>query len=208
MLVVADPVGGHVIHDLAAEQVGLERPAGARCAARRHHNDVLGVDQARGQQRREGERGRGRKTPRCSNPGAGADGSPSAGQFRHPVRPNTRVFAAVGPAPDVGVGEPMVGAQVDHPHAGRQRRRERAGRAVRKREEHDVGVDPGKGGGIGEDPAGQIRQVRMNRCDVLPGRRTRRHQTELDLRMAEQQPQQFAARVATRPCHRRCHPHD
>ncbi len=118
------------------------------------------------------------------------------------------MFAAVGQAPGVGVGEPVVRTQVDHAHAGRQRRRDSAGRAVWEREEHDVGFDTGKGGGICEDPAGEIRQVRMDRCDVLPGRRTRRHQAELDLRMPEQQSQQFAARIATRPCHRRCHPHD
>ncbi len=118
------------------------------------------------------------------------------------------MFAAVGPAPGVGVGESVVRSQVDDPDAGRQRLGDGARRAVREREEDDVDVDPGKGRGVEEDPAGEIGKVRVDVGDVQTGRRTRRQWTDLDVWMPEQQTEQLPTCVATCPGNRGCHPHD
>ncbi len=207
MLVVTNLVGGQVVHDLAAEQVHLGRPASTRRTAGRHDDDVLGRNQPRDQQRGEGEGDRGRIAARGRHPATGPDRLPCRRQLRHPVRPRARVLATVGPAPGVGVGEPVVGAQVDDADTVRQRRRDAGGRAVREREKDDVGVDAYKGRRVDEDPARKIGKVRVDLDNVPPGRRARRQRTDLDLRMPEQQTQQLPARVPTRPGHRRCHPH-
>ncbi len=117
------------------------------------------------------------------------------------------MLATIGPAPGVGVGEPVVGAQVDDADAVRQRCRDAGGRAVREREKDDVGVGLGESRRVDEGPAREVGQVRVDLDDVPPGRRPRRQRADLDLRMPEQQTQQLPTRVPTCPGHRRCHPH-
>ena len=69
--------------------------------------------------------------------------------------------AAVEPLPGRRVGEPVVGAAVDHHDALAQLGRDRAGLAVRQRQEDDVVVGEGLGAGLLEDPVGQRDQVRL-----------------------------------------------
>ncbi len=80
--------------------------------------------------------------------------------------------------------------------AGARGRRRRVWRAARGRRRLD-------------DPPGQRRQVRVDLAEHLAGRGVRRHRTDLDLRVAEQQPEDLAPGVATRTRHcRRHHVHD
>ena len=66
VLVRADLVGRQVAHHLAGQQVRLGGPAGAGGAGGGDHHDVVGLDRAGGDQRRQREGDRRRRSSRCA----------------------------------------------------------------------------------------------------------------------------------------------
>ena len=155
----ADAVGADVAHDLAAEQVRLEGLAGARGAAGRDDHDVGGVDEPGGDGRGEGQGGDGRVAAGDGDaPRAREDGALVA-ELGQAVGPGAGVLAAVELLPHVGVGEPEVGAAVDHHGVVAQLGGEGGGLPVRQGQEDDVVA--GEGGGVGraQHAVGQRQQV-------------------------------------------------
>ena len=74
--------------------------------------------------------------------------------------------AAVELLPGGRVGEPEVGAAVDDHHLVAELGRDRAGLAVRQREEDHVVAGERLGGGLLEDPVGQRDQVRLEAAEA------------------------------------------
>ena len=133
----ADAVGADRAHDLAAEQVRLGGLAGAGGTAG-GDDDHLGLDQPGRHRRGHRQRDRGRVA-------AGDGDPPRAGQLlalprqlRQPVGPGAGVLAAVPAGPRRRVGQPVVGAAVDHQGVGGELRGDRGGLPVRQRQHDDV----------------------------------------------------------------------
>ena len=97
-----------------------------------------------------------------------------AGQLGQAVGPGAGVVAAVELLPGGRVGEPEVGAAVDDQHVVAELGGERAGLAVRQREEDDVVAGEGLDVGRLEHPVGQRHQVRLEGAERLARRWSRR----------------------------------
>ena len=108
------------------------------------------------------------------------------------------MLAAVEPLPGHAVGQPEVGAAVDHHGLGGQRLRDHRGLAVRKTEEDHVVPGEHLDGGLLEHPVGQRHQVRLQAAEPLPGVRAGGHRPDLDLRVPQQQPEHLTSGVPAR----------
>ena len=109
------------------------------------------------------------------------------------------MLTAVERRPGLRVGEPEVGAAVDHDRVVGQRLRDRGGLAVRQAEEHHVVPGEHLDGGLLQDPVGQRHQVRLEGAERLPRVGPGRDGPDLHVGMAEQQAQHLAAGVPARP---------
>ena len=73
---------------------------------------------------------------------------------------------------------------------------------MRKSQEDDIVADERLRGGLGHHPVGQRRQLGLLLAQLLPGTGSCGDRADLDLRMAEQQTEQFSTRVPSGPSHR------
>ena len=100
----------------------------------------------------------------------------------------------------VRVAQPVVGGEIDRPHAAATQDRHHALRLhVGQGEEHGVG-DPGEPLGL-EVVEGELRQppqMRVGTPERLAGPPLGGHAGDLDLRMAQQEPQELGTDVAAR----------
>ena len=190
----ADAVRRDAAHHLAAEQVRLRGLAGAAGARGRDHDDV-GLDEAGRDGRGEGERGDRRVAAGDRDPGGAGQLRALAGQLGQAVGPGPGVAAAVEPLPGRRVGEPVVGAAVDHHDLLPQLGRDRAGLAVRERQEDDVVPGQGLGVGLLEHPVGERDQVRLEAPSGSPALLPAGQRADLDLGVREQQAQQLTTGV-------------
>src|SRR5690606_17505067 len=133
----AHVVGADRAHDLTAQQVGFEGAAGAAGAAGGDH-DHVGLGQAGGEGGEQGECHGGRVTAGDGDPAGGAQDLTLPWQLRQTGRPGAGVRAAVEGLPGGGIGEPEVGAAVDHQGVVAEPLGDGGGRAVREGEEDDV----------------------------------------------------------------------
>ena len=197
----ADAVGAHGAHDLRAEQVGLERLAGARGAARRDHDDVLAVGEATGDRGQQCQGDRGRVAARNGDPaGAGQSGA-LAGEFGQPIGPGAGVRRAVEGLPRLRVEQPVVGAGVDDEHVGAEFGGQGGRGTVGQREEDHVVAGEGLCRRVGDHPVSQGREVLVVGEQGCPGAGARGQRPEFDLGMGQQQPEQLTAGIAGRPGH-------
>ena len=130
-----------------------------------------------------------------------------AGQLGEPVGPGTGVLAAVPALPGGRVGEPVVGAAVDDEDVVRQLRGELRGPAVRQGEEDDVVSRELLGGGLGDRPVGEGGQVGLVGAEDGARGLPRRHRPDLDLGMAQGEPQHLTPDVSTGSGHGDAHTH-
>lgn len=120
------------------------------------------------------------------------------------------MFAAVIPAPLLGINEPMVGANIHHDGCGIERREfrgHRPGGAVRERKEHDVVPRKVCRGGWREGAAcdlGVSCKVRLMHRNALTRVRVRRQSAQLQIGVRQHQASQFAACITTCPGDRHC----
>ena len=117
---------------------GLSGLAGARGAAGGDDDDVGGVDQAGGDGRGERQGGDGRVAAGDGDPAGAREHGALVAELGQAVGPGAGVLAAVELLPRVGVGEPEVGAAVDHHGVVAQLGGEGGGLPVRQGEEDDV----------------------------------------------------------------------
>ena len=107
--------------------------------------------------------------------------------------------------PRPGIGEAEVGAQVDDLEVIGQAGGQLRGLAVRKRGEQQVGVGQDVRAGAGEDgvvQAGIPGELRVRCGHGQAGAAVRGQRADLEVGMAGQQPEQFAARIAAGPRYR------
>ena len=188
----ADLVRRELPHDRAREQrvAGLAPRAGG--AAGGHDDDVVRLDEAGGEQRCQAEDHAGGIAAGVGDATARADQRPLAVELGHAVGPGARVRAAVVALPGLRRLEPVVGAQVDHDRAVLQVGGDRAGLAVRQREEDDVGLGEGVGVGRDERAVAQGGEMRVQRGDPRTGAAARRQRADGEVGVAEQQAHELA----------------
>jgi hypothetical protein len=199
-------------HHLGAQQVrlgGLAGPGGARGG---DHHDGGGVDDAGGHGRRQRQRGDGRVAARDRDPGGAGDPRPLVGELRQPVGPRAGVLAAVEVVPGGLVGQPEVGAAVDHHGVLGQLLRDRARLPVRQGEEDDVVTGQHLDRGLLQHPVRERQEVRLQGPEPLTGVRARGDRADLHVGMSEQQPEHLSTGVPAgsgdrRPALRHVHDH-
>ena len=134
--------------------------------------------------------------PGFGNPGGVGDQGPAPGQLRQAVDPRPRVLWTVVGRPGVGVGQAMVGAEVDDRHLASKPGGERGRLAVRQGQEHQVGLPEGRGVGGGHHLVGQRRQRGVHLPDPATGLAPGSHQPRAQRRVAEQEPEQLTPGIA------------
>ena len=112
------------------------------------------------------------------------------------------MVTAVELLPRSGIGEPVVGAAVDDDGVLAELGGELVRLPVRQRQEDRVVSGEDLGGCGFEDPVGQRQQVRLMCAEPVPRVAERGDRADGDVRVAEQQAQQLAARVAAGAGHR------
>ena len=105
------------------------------------------------------------------------------------------MVAAVELLPQRGVLQPEVGTAVDDDGVVAERGRERTGLPVRQPEHDDVVAGQGLGRGGLEHPVGQRHQVGLQGAEGLPRVRAAGQGTDLDVGVAQQQPQHLSPGV-------------
>src|SRR5699024_8918143 len=133
------------------------------------------------------------------------------------VRPGAGIGGAVELVPGGLVREPVVRADVDDQRFPLPPVRRGVGygggqftrRPVREREEDHVVAEETVGGSFHEAALGEPPQVRLHAAHDLARIRVRRQRTDLDVRVAGEDPQDLSAGITTCPCHsyRYTHPH-
>ena len=199
----ADAVGRHRAHHLGAEQVRLERLAGARGAGGRDDGDVVGLEHAGDEPGGQGQRDGGRVAARHGDAAwrrRGQRAGPGGGgQLGHAVGPRPGVRGVVEGGPGALVGEPEVGAAVDDDHVVAQLGRQGRRVAVRQGEHDGVVAGEHLGGGVLEQPVGQRGQVRVDAAQRLAGVRRGGEGTDLEVGVLQQQAHDLTAGVPARP---------
>jgi hypothetical protein len=105
------------------------------------------------------------------------------------------VVTAVVPLVGGWVDESMVGAEIDDLHRRGQLCCKRAARTVRERKEHDIGPGQGSGSCLGEGQVGDGPEVGVDLADGLPSTGLGCQRRYLEVGMARDEAQQFAAGV-------------
>ena len=206
----ADRVGLGGPERLGREQVRLERLACAGVPVGEHCDQVGGLDHAGRDPGRQPERDGGDVAAghgdalgahQCAALGR-RRGLPGVQQLRKAVGPAPGVGAAVELPPGRGVGQPVVGAQVEHDRVRVELGRELARRAVRQAEHDHVVTRERLGRGLTQHPVGDLAQMRMVLAERRAGTRVRRERPDPGLGVPEQQPQRFTAGVPAGTGHR------
>src|SRR3954447_2388603 len=190
----ADAVGADRAHDLAAEQVRLERLARTGRPAGGHHDD-LGPDEAGGEGRCQRERDRGRVTAGDGDPRGAGQLLTLPGQLRQAVGPGAGVLAPVPACPGGRVVQPVVGAAVDDQGVLRELGGDGRGLPVRQCEHDDV--VPHQGGRIAplHLEIGEGQQVRLQLTQAPAGARVGVHPGQAEVRVPGEEPAHLPARV-------------
>ena len=188
--------------------VGVAARAGR--AGRRDDHDVVRLDEAGPQQGRQADGHCGGVATGVGDARRAAQRGAGSRQLGQAVGPGPRVGAGVVRRPGCGVGEPEVGTEVDDRQVGGQLGHQSRRLAVRQGEEDEVGLRQRCGVGRDEAGVGEGGQLRVDAGDRLAGLGVGRDRSEPQLGMSEDEAQQLATRVATRPGNRRrrTHVHD
>ena len=201
-------VGRHRAHDLAAEQVGTQRPASARGPRGGDHDDVVDADQAgRGQRSEPDDRG-SRVAAGSRDLGCVTDEGPDSRQFRQPGHPSARMVAVVVPCPGGRVGEPEVRAEVHDRRVAVDLGGHRRGLPGGEREEDEVGAGALDRAVRLEDQVREARmtgQVRVHVADRFARAAVRGRRDQIKVWVPGDQPQQFAPGIPARAGHRDTH---
>ena len=105
------------------------------------------------------------------------------------------MLAAVELLPGIRIGEPVVGPAVDDDHVLAELCGQLPGLAVGQREEDDVVAGKRLDVGLLEHPVGQGHEVRLQGAERLAGVGVPREGADLDLWMAQEQPEDLAPGV-------------
>ena len=147
--------------------------------------------------RDDGERGDGRVAAGHGDATCSPQEVPLAGQLGQAVGPGAGVLPAVERLPLGGVGQPEVGAAVDHHGVVAERLRDHRGLAVREPEEDHVVPGQRLDGRLHEDPVGQREQVRLEGAEPLPRVGAGGQRADLDIGVGQQEAQDLAPGVPT-----------
>ena len=137
-----------------------------------------------------------RVAARDRDPLGNLEQGPLPGELGQPVGPGTRVRRAVELLPVLGVGEPEVGAAVDHHDVVAELLGDRTRLAVRQRQEHDVvPAQRFRFRRSLQHPVGQRHQVGLERAEALAGVGPGGEGADLDLGMGQEQAQDLSPGV-------------
>ena len=183
-------------HHLAAEQVRLGRLAGTAGAGGRDDHEVVGLDEAGGDGRREGQRGDGRVAAGDRDPARAFEQRRAGRGARAGRRARTRRARSRRTSPSASASvsrksAPQSITTASSPSCSATA----AGLAVRQREEDDVVTGQRLGVRLLEDPVGQRHQVGLQGTEALARVGPGGERADLDVGMGQQQAQHLAAGV-------------